>query len=64
MTWLKRPGAVVQIVETLIPSVLWEVGVEDPDEPNWVLTDISWSTDPDAWEAARAELADMIEAGQ
>jgi hypothetical protein len=55
---------VVQIVETLIPSVLWEVGVEDPDEPNWVLTDISWSTDPAVWEAARAELADMIEAGQ
>jgi hypothetical protein len=28
-----------------------------------VLTDISWSTDPDVWEMARAELADMIEGG-
>jgi hypothetical protein len=26
-----------------------------------VRTDISWSTDPDDWEAARAELADIIE---
>jgi len=26
-----------------------------------VLADISWPTDPDDWEAARAELADIIE---
>jgi hypothetical protein len=26
-----------------------------------VLTDISWSIDPDDWEAARTELADIIE---
>ena len=58
------PDRVNQIVETLIPTVLWEVGVEDPSEPNWVLADISWSTDPDVWEAARAELADIIESGQ
>jgi hypothetical protein len=25
--------------------------------------DISWSTDPDVWEAARADLAAIIEAG-
>lgn len=53
----------MQIVNAMIPSVLWEVGVEDPDDPTWVLTDISWSTDPDVWEAARAELADIIESG-
>ena len=41
--------------------MLWEYGVEDPGDPTWVLTDISWSTDPDDWEAARAELADIIE---
>lgn len=57
------PERVAQLVETMIPSVLWEVGVEDPNEPSWVLTDISWSTDPDVWEAARAELADIIEGG-
>ena len=38
-----------------------EYGVEDPGDPTWVLTDISWSTAPDVWEAARAELADIIE---
>jgi hypothetical protein len=45
----------------MVPKVLWEYGVEDPGDPTWVLTDISWSTDPDDWEAARAELADIIE---
>jgi hypothetical protein len=35
--------------------------VSDPEDPTWVLTDISWSIDPDDWEAARAELADIIE---
>jgi hypothetical protein len=47
----------------MVPKVLWEYGVEDPGDPTWVLTDISWSTDPDDWEAARAELADIIEGG-
>jgi hypothetical protein len=58
------PERVAQIVADLIPSVLWEVGVEDPDDPSWVLTDISWPADPDIWEAARAELAAIIESGQ
>ena len=50
-----------QIVERMIPTVLWEYGVNVPSDPTWVLTDISWSTDPDDWETARAELADIIE---
>ena len=50
-----------QIVEEMLPRVLWENGVTNPNDPTWVLTDISWSTDPDDWEAARAELADIIE---
>jgi len=45
----------------MVPLVLWEYGVDDPDDPTWVRTDISWSTNPDDWEAARAELADIIE---
>jgi len=52
-----------QIVEGMIPQVLWEYGVDDPGDPTWVWTDISWSADPDDWEAARAELADIIEGG-
>jgi hypothetical protein len=57
------PARVQVIVQTMIPAALWEVGVTDPGDPTWVRADISWSTDPDAWEAARAELADIIERG-
>ncbi|MFH1038450.1 MAG: glycoside hydrolase domain-containing protein [PVC group bacterium] len=57
------PDRVLQIVSTMIPKILWECGVDDPTDPTWIRTDISWSTDPDVWEAARRELADIIEAG-
>ena len=57
------PERVAEIVEDMIPVVLWEVGVEAEDDPSWVYSDISWSNDPDVWEAARAELADIIENG-
>ncbi|MFQ5796540.1 MAG: hypothetical protein ACE5JP_16025 [Candidatus Bipolaricaulia bacterium] len=55
------PTRTHQIVSRMVPKVLWEYGVTDPGDPTWVLTNISWSTDPDDWEAARAELADIIE---
>ncbi len=56
-----NPGRVTQIVKKLIPKILWEYGVTDPSDPTWVLTDISWPTDPDRWETARSELASIIE---
>jgi len=56
-----NPTRTAQIVNEMVPKVLWEYGVSDSEDPTWVLTDISWSTDPDVWEAARAELADIIE---
>ena len=56
-----NPTRTAEIVNRIIPKVVWEVGVTDPSDPTWVRTDISWSTDPDVWEAARAELADIIE---
>jgi hypothetical protein len=55
------PVRTAQIVDEIIPKVLWEVGVEEEWDPTWVLADVSWSTDPDVWEAAREELADIIE---
>ena len=55
------PHRVEQIVNRMVPKVLWEVGVNDPKDPTWVQMDISWSTHPDDWEAARRELADIIE---
>jgi len=56
-----NPTRTAEIVNEIVPTVLWEYGVEDPEDPTWVRTDISWSTDPDDWETARAELADIIE---
>jgi len=55
------PERTRQIVERMTPVVLWEVGVTEPEDPTYVYADISWPTDPDAWEAARGELADIIE---
>lgn len=54
------PIRTAELVEEMIPIVLWEVGVEGEDDPSWVYSDISWSTDPDNWEAARRELASII----
>ena len=54
------PVRTAQIVQEMIPSVLWEVGVEQLSDPTYVYADISWSTDPDIWEAARRELAEII----
>ena len=47
-----------EIIEEMNPKILWEVGSLPG---NYVHTDIKWSIDPDAWEAAREELADIIE---
>lgn len=48
------------IVERMVPKVLWETGVDDPTDPTWVRAPISWSTNPDDWEAARRDLARII----
>ncbi len=59
-----NPERVAEIVETIVPKALWEYGVTEESDPTWVRADISWSTDPDVWEKARAELADIIESGR
>jgi hypothetical protein len=55
------PERTAKIVDRIVPRVLWEYGVYDPNVPEWAYASISWPTDPDVWEAARAELADVIE---
>ena len=55
------PKAVAAIVERMVPKVLWDHGVSDPSDPTWVRAPISWSTNPNDWEAAREQLADIIE---
>lgn len=57
------PQQVDQIVSATIPKVLWEYGVDNQADPTYVHTDISWSTDPDDWEASRAQLAQIVEEG-
>jgi hypothetical protein len=54
------PTAVDAIVKGMVPKVMWEVGVADPADPSWVLTNISWSIEPDKWEATRRQLANII----
>jgi hypothetical protein len=61
MAQAKNPAAVASLVDSMIPKVLWEYGVNDPNDPTWVRTDISWSVDPDLWENARLQLAQIIE---
>ena len=46
--------------KNMVPKVLCEYSVSDPNDPTWIFTNISWSTDPEIWEGVRAELADII----
>jgi hypothetical protein len=55
-----NPEKVKEIVNRMVPKILWEYGIDDENDPTWVRTDISWSTNPDDWEAARRELAEVI----
>jgi len=58
-----NPAAVQVIVSSMVPKALWEYGVTDPNDPTWVRTDISWPINPDTWEAARQQLANIIAPG-
>ncbi|MGZ6371161.1 MAG: hypothetical protein ACXWPM_10450, partial [Bdellovibrionota bacterium] len=55
------PVSTQAIINQMVPSVLWEPGITDPTDPTWVRAGISWSTNPDDWEAARAQLAHIID---
>lgn len=51
------------VIERTVPKVLWQNGVGDARDPTWVLAPVSWSTNPDDWEAARKELTRIIKEG-
>ncbi|MEM7221318.1 MAG: SdrD B-like domain-containing protein, partial [Pseudomonadota bacterium] len=53
------PDAANAIVDAMVPSVLWEVDVHTLDDPTYVHRPPSWSIDPDDWESARRQLADI-----
>ncbi|MFL6447113.1 MAG: hypothetical protein ACJ746_05430 [Bryobacteraceae bacterium] len=52
-------GAVQSIVNSVMPKALWENPAPEGD-PSWFRGGVSWSADPDVWEAARAQLAQII----
>ncbi|RMG42842.1 MAG: DUF4091 domain-containing protein [Candidatus Dadabacteria bacterium] len=56
----KNPRATAEIVNSMVPSVLWEPGVSDPADPSWVRKAPSWPENSDRWEEARKKLADII----
>jgi hypothetical protein len=58
------PVATRAIAQRMVPRVLWETGVQVGWDPSWLLGDVSWPIDPDAWEKARGELAAIIERGK
>ena len=54
------PVATQAVIDEMVPIVMWELGVTDPNDPTFVLAPPSWSTDPDDWEGARARLINII----
>ncbi len=54
-----NPTAVQNIINSMIPKALWENPAPGGD-PSWFVGSTSWSADPDNWEAARAQLAQII----
>lgn len=54
------PDRTQALVQEIVPAVLWELGVADQEDPTYVYADISWPVDPDYWERARKELAEII----
>lgn len=56
-----NPVKTQEIVNRLVPKAMWEVGVENPADPTYLNGPVSWSDDPNVWEAARLELANIIE---
>lgn len=47
------------VLTRMVPKVYWDVGVDNPSDPTYVHTDISWSTNSDDWEQARRDLENI-----
>jgi hypothetical protein len=53
------PVATDAIVAATVPAFMWEMN--STGDETWSRGQISWSTDPDVWETARVQLAQIIE---
>jgi hypothetical protein len=56
----KNPTATKALIQTIFPKALWENTVQDV---SWPISPITWSSDPDVWEACRLQLAQIITDG-
>lgn len=56
----RDPNATQAIIDEMVPEVMWELGVANPEDPTYVHKPPSWSNDPDDWEDARRRLANII----
>ena len=56
-----HPQRVKEIINDLLPKALWAGAMPSSSQQDSAFEDIGWTTDPDKWEAARRELADIIE---
>lgn len=48
------------IVQQIVPRVLWEYGVFEVADPTYQYGPASWPTNPNTWELAREDLAEII----
>jgi hypothetical protein len=58
----KNPVAVANLVNKMVPSALWENQCPSPaTQCTYFYGPVSWSNNPDNWEAARRQLAHIID---
>ncbi|HLJ26121.1 MAG TPA: glycoside hydrolase domain-containing protein [Candidatus Angelobacter sp.] len=55
-----NPTAVTNLVTSMVPSALWENQCHDLSDCTYFIGPVSWSHNPDDWESARSQLADII----
>ena len=54
--------AVSALVQQMVPKALWENQCADPAfDCSYFIGPVSWSENPDDWEAARSQLAHIID---
>ena len=56
-----NPTAVANLVSSTVPNALWENQCHDLVDCSYFIGPVSWSNNPDQWENARAQLADIID---
>lgn len=55
-----NPTAVGNLVSSMVPAAFWENQCFDLSDCTYFKGPVSWSNNPDKWESARSQLADII----